>query len=147
MFAGFYPHHCVETTQFKEIALKVADLKQKHITLAKENLRIGRCFGTLTSFSEKIAAFRGIAAFEFVVDRSGGDVVSAGSVRVSHSEDAPAMVIGSWSVFSDGKMTVRVGGLLLENEDADPMERGLNRAWVQGDFRRAISSARAVGGH
>lgn len=125
--------------------MKVLDLSQKHVALAKENLRIGRCFGVLVRFSERIAAYRGIEALDFVIERSGDDVVYAGSLAISVSEKSAGVVIGSWSVFPEGKMTIKVGEVLLENEDADPMERSLNQAWMQGDFRRALNKAHSLG--
>lgn len=82
--------------------MKVLDLSQKHVALAKENLRIGRCFGVLVTFSERIAAYRGIEALDFVIERSGDNVVSAGSLAISVSEKSAGVVIGSWSVFPEG---------------------------------------------
>lgn len=121
----------------------VGELKDKHLTITRDNLRIGQCFSTMARFEESVRKFPGIASFLFVVE-TGVDAVASGSVRVRFARTLAECVLGTWRVKNDGTASVRLGDCIMSNLRGDELQRQLDAAWRDGVVTAAIRAARRL---
>jgi hypothetical protein len=121
----------------------VGSLKDDHISVARQNLKIGQCFAALRRFEERVSGAPGVDILTcWVLTAKRKGIVASGQIVIRFTGDVGAYEIGRWTVWRHGRADVSLGSLVLVDEPADVVDRGLTVAWRSGVVTQAIRFAR-----